>query len=345
MGGEAGLQERRLLPRIPVGGQPLSKDSEAGVSVRHSLEGMDARGATWGVRRKIQAVASIAAAHGSSISSAEALLLLPTGTFESVEDLESFVETDPILSGPLVVRFGQIVVRGLHSLEVRASQLNLSERRGQLAQSFTDRLTAWCPWIRFVGISGSTAYAAAKPSDDVDFFIVTRGNRLWITLLLGMIAARIHRMKDPSCPVLCLNRMIEEDVCRDEFRKPQDALFAREALSLKALDGFTFYREMIESAPWMNRIFPELYRRATAVDGGRPRVTRREGGRLWSFANVSAFVALATYLIIVGLKRNRWLVRQGNLPARYRTIMKRGFFAYESQKYENLRRTYREVFE
>jgi hypothetical protein len=152
-------------------------------------------------------------------------------------------------------------------------------------------------------------------------------------------------MKNPSWPVLCLNRILEEDVCRDDFVVPQDALFAREALSLKVLEGFTFYRELVESAPWMEKIFPELYRRAAALDKGRSGVARRARGRLWSVANVVAFTVLAAYLPIIGLWRNRRLVRQGNLTALYRTIIERGFFAYESRKYENLRRTYREVFE
>jgi hypothetical protein len=345
MGREVGLLERRLFDRVPVGREPPSKDADPGIPTLLSIEETEPHGSAPGIRRKIEGVASIAAAHGSSISSAETLLLLPSGTFECIEELESFVETDPTLSGQLLVHGGQIVLRNAGNFGVRASQLNLSDRRGQLAQSFTDRFAARCPWIRFVGISGSTAYAAAKPSDDIDFFIVTQRNRLWITLLVGMTAARIHRVKHPAWPVLCLNRILEEDVCRDEFRKAQDALFAREALSLRVLEGVTFYRELVESAPWMKRIFPELYRKVTTLDEGRSQAARRDGGLLWSFANVAAFTVLATYLPIVGLWRNRRLVRQGNLTARYRTIIERGFFAYESRKYENLRQTYREVFD
>jgi hypothetical protein len=345
MGGDMGLLERRLFDRMPVDGEAPSKDADRRIPAQLSIKEPDPREAAPGIRRKIECLALIAAARGSSISSAETLLLLPSGTFESIEELESFVETDPSLSGQLVVHCGQIVFRNGGNFGVRVPQLNLSVGRSQVAKSFTDRFAALCPWIRFVGISGSTAYAAAKPSDDIDLFIVTRRNRVWITLLVGMTAARIHRMKDPTRPVLCLNRILEEDVCRDEFRKPQDALFAREALSLRVLEGFTFYRELVESAPWMKRIFPELYRKATVVDAGRSQVARRDRGRLWSFANVAAFTVLAAYLPIVGLWRNRRLVRQGNLTARYRTIIERGFFAYESRKYENLRQTYREVFD
>jgi len=86
------------------------------------------------------------------------------------------------------------------------------------------------------------------------------------------------------------------------------------------------------------------HRRTRTADGAATKVERREG-RLWSVANVGARAILAPYLTIVGLVRNKRLLRDGNSTARFRTVIEHGFFAYESEKYERLRATYKEAFE
>jgi hypothetical protein len=259
--------------------------------------------------------------------------------------LEFFIDHDPILQKDVIVRRGEIVPTDTDGFSRRSEQLALSQRRVQLADSFCNRLVTLCPWIRLVAISGSTAYGGTRPLDDIDFFMVTRRNRLWVTLMIAMLAARHGRMKNRDWPVLCFNRILEEDQCFDAFREARDPLFAREALSLRILDGPRFYHELLHSAVWMERIFPELFRRAIGAQAKSPRVTNSGKGAIWSVANLMARWILAPYLTIVGLSRNKRLERSGNPTARFRTIIEPGFFAYESRKYDLLRSAYEEAFE
>jgi hypothetical protein len=297
------------------------------------------------IRPIIQTLVSIAADHGSSISSAELLVLLPEGVFDSSTDLESFVKGDASLGHELKVLDGQITLRGFERLaRGRPDQVRLSEQRALTAQAFSDRLMIACPWIRVVGISGSTAYAGSKSQDDVDFYLVTGPNRLWITLLFAMISARFHRLKSPDSPPFCFNRILEENECRDAFRSNRDPLFAREALNLRILQGRDHFREILSSATWMERLFPGLFRQALGPAIVRKPKVKKADRRLWSIVNGVAFASLAPYLTIVGIWRNHRLQRAGRVDARFRTITRRGFFAYESKKYDLLRDTYSKVF-
>ena len=296
------------------------------------------------IRRKIIALASIAADHESSITCAEVLLLLPMGAFRSAEDLESFVGDDPVLRTDLVVERGEIGWRTAAPFNRRRQQGILTEQRFRIARVFGHQLTRWCPWLRLVAISGSMAFGGTNPNNDIDFFVVTGPNRAWITLLVAMLAARFGHRLHKDWPTFCFNRVIEENECRDAFRTPQDPLFAREALSLRVLEGSLFHQELLRSASWIKGVFPELYRTALSTADGAPTEVERRARHLWSVANIAARAILAPYLTIIGMVRNKRLLRDGNPTARFRTVIQHGFFAYESEKYERLRDTYKEAF-
>ncbi len=296
------------------------------------------------IKDTIKTLVSIAAAQGSSISSTELFLLLPPGLFDSSTDLESFLEYDAGLGLDILVRDGQVTLKGLdHLARGRPAQVSLSAERVEIAQAFSDRLVSICPWIDLVSISGSTAYAAGKPNDDVDFYIVTRRNRLWVTLLIAMLAARFHKTKNPDSPQFCFNRIQEDDECRNSFKALQDPLFAREVLSLRILGGHRYYIELVKSASWMERLFPGLVHEVLTSAPVRT-IVGDQDREVWSIVNGIAFVILPPYLALVGAWRNRRLARQGRHESRFRTVIRRGFFAYESRKYDLLRDIYRKVF-
>jgi hypothetical protein len=248
------------------------------------------------------------------------------------------------LGQELLVCDGQVTLKGLEDLALRRpEQVSLSTQLAQIAQSFTDRLVAVCPWVRLVAISGSTAYAGSNPRDDVDFYIVTRRNRLWVTLLFAMLTARFQHMENPDSPPLCFNRIEEDDECRYSFRTPQDPLFARESLSLRVLDGQAYYAERVKSAIWMEHLFPRLYCDVVKNAAARTRADDAHSD-VWSIVNEIAFMILPPYLAFVGAWRNRRLTRQARYGARFRTVIRRGYFAYESNKYDRLREIYQKVF-
>lgn len=296
-------------------------------------------------REKIRSLVKIATEHDSSMSAEELFVLLSRDEFSSPDDLEDFIVRDPDLGKEVIVSQGEVILKGFENLVGRQQDaLARTAWRFEVARSFSALLIRACPWVRLIALSGSMAYRRTKQEDDIDFFLVTGQNSVWITLLIAMAGAKIDRLRRRRRTVLCFNRILGEAECSETFRSVRDPLFGREALCLTILAGHPYYRSLLESAPWIGRMYPRLY--AKALDSAnlenegsdlrsRPRPSR-------SMVNVASFFLLAPYLRLVGLWRNRYLQRVGNLDARFRTVIRREFFAYESNKYELLRKEYRD---
>lgn len=293
----------------------------------------------------MQALTRIAAANDCTISTEELRVLLPQGVFETNEALEDFISRDRVLSRELLILDGEVAPRdGQDLIAKRSEQRRLTLDRLELANAFTRTLLHACPWIELAGISGSTAYGGSKPHDDVDFFLVTQRNRMWITLSAAMALARLTRWRTPDSPVLCFNRVTERDQCARSFQEDREPLFAREALNLRILSGRLFYRELLLGAPWMRKRFPTLYDLKVREDVVGAPVPASRWAPHWFFANAIAFLCLAPYLWAMGLLRNTRLAEQGRPNARFRTVIERGFCAYESKKYDDLRDAYGRAF-
>lgn len=282
-----------------------------------------------------------AAENDSSISLDELLDLLPPDRFQSQEELGQFIDADDRLSAVA----GEVTPRGRESLAAgRERQRALAELRLAEADHFLSRLGGICPWLELAGVSGSTAYRGAKPTDDIDFFLVTRDHRLWITLFLAFARARIERLRSQDAPVYCFNRLVDRSACARTFRERRDPLFAREALNLRLLRGGALYARFLDSAPWMAEPFPSLYAsRRAAVHGRGDEAAHADwaGGRV---LNAAALLLLGPYLWLAGLVRNARLRQAGRHRECFRTIVRPEFYATESVLFDELRDQYERVF-
>ncbi len=295
-------------------------------------------------RERIRVLVGVAAANESSISLDELLELLPAGLFPSAEALGHFITADVDLSSRLATTGGEVTLRGREDLAAhRLRQRALAADRLKDADRFVAQLARVCSGIELAGISGSTAYGGAKPTDDIDFFLVTRPHRLWATLLLALLRARIERMRSPDTPVYCFNRLLERPACERAFQERRDALFAREALNLRILRGGTVYRDLVASARWMAEPFPNLYAARLAKPGPADLEGRTDGpaGRP---LNAAALLLLGPYLWLAGLVRNARLRRQGRAKECFRTVVRPDLCATESILYDELREEYRRAF-
>ena len=296
------------------------------------------------LRSRIQTFVEIAADNGSTISFGELRTLLPSTIFPSDEVLQRFISMDDRLSTRLASVGREVAIRGREALaEDRRAQRSLTVARLRQANRFVDVLSRICPWIRVAGVSGSTAYGGAKPSDDIDFFLVTARDRLWLSLLLALVTARLVRTRTRSSTVYCFNRILDEETCMGAFASTRDPLFAREALNLRVLRGGDAYRDLLAAARWMEGPFPNLYR--TRTEGPRGTFGRRSRGARPFLRGLDLAVAifLGSYLVLAGLRRNKRLLRQGRRRECFRTVVRRGFYATESVLYDELREAYRRI--
>lgn len=120
----------------------------------------------------------------------------------------------------------------------RLSRLKVSNEYFKKAK-LVSQLFKIIPWIKIVGISGSLAMENVSLLDDIDLFIITSKNRLWISrvLMLGLLNLTGQRRKPNdtkrrAAGKICVNLILQEDLLE---QKRKDLYTAHEILQMVPL--------------------------------------------------------------------------------------------------------------
>jgi len=256
----------------------------------------------------------------------------PIGSAEFRAWLEAHPELARIDDGRVFAaddQFGHATERSLRGVEFRAAANRLVD--GPLAPLRR--------WIRFVGVTGSTAYGDPDPQDDLDLLLVTRSGSLWWSLAIAYGLLRLDRLRGPgrTSPPTCLNYVLDDSSAPAEFSTARGLLFAREALSVKPILGDEYYRGLLKHAPWIAGEIPRLYAERTATTGDASPRPAPWGVRA---ANAILFPLLATYVHLTALRKNATSRRAGARNAAFQVITQRQRLAFVSQRFEQLRSLY-----
>jgi hypothetical protein len=156
---------------------------------------------------------------------------------------------------------------GMYFLNRRSALIQIRKDREQISQRYYYR-SQWAanilkiiPWIQLVGISGSLAMRNADEKADIDFFIITRVRRIWLSRLLaigllelfGIRRSRDASLKESSGKI-CLNLFISEEV----MHQPDHNLYvAHEVLQMKVLwQREKVYQRFLEMNQWVFNFLP-----------------------------------------------------------------------------------------
>jgi len=110
------------------------------------------------------------------------------------------------------------------------------------------------PWIKFIGITGATAAFNAHDKDDIDIFIISQKNRLWITrLFVTLILKSLRKYRTDKDPIqkICPNIFIDEN--NMEWDKNKRTLYvAHEILMMHPIcDKNNTYFKFIKRNSWI----------------------------------------------------------------------------------------------
>ena len=140
------------------------------------------------------------------------------------------------------------------------------------------QLLSHIPTIYLISLSGSLAAGSARKDDDIDLFIVTQKNTLFITRLVVMILLsltglrRRRHEKNPSNKI-CLNMWMDTEAL-SFFRESGDLYTAREIAQTKPIfERKSTYSHFMRSNEWVQKILPHafsplrdpLYKKKTSV--------------------------------------------------------------------------------
>lgn len=182
------------------------------------------------------------------------------------EALEKLVRQKKLVKGEMSMPPGSIYAMGGHSilLKKRIARKVQTEKKLQNLKRYSHILHT-SPWIRMVGISGSCSMDNAKANDDVDFFIITTKNRLWLGRAWAIVVAKllgVHRSRRDRAVSgkACLNMFFDEqDLIIPESKK--NLYIAHEVVQMRLINmpvGAYHHRKFLQSNQWIKAYFPNF---------------------------------------------------------------------------------------
>lgn len=165
----------------------------------------------------------------------------------SVDQIRAELEASPRLQAAVRRIDGYFVWEG------REAIVALRQQRERAAAYLMPRALLWgrrlarLPFVRMVAITGALSMRnCSDQDDDLDYFVVSAVNRVWLTRLLCVALVRVGRLRGVTiCPnyVLAENALIQER---------QDLFTAHEITQMLPLHGFAIYAAMRDSNAWVD---------------------------------------------------------------------------------------------
>lgn len=117
------------------------------------------------------------------------------------------------------------------------------------------------PWIKLVGISGSLAMMGSRKRDDVDLFIITGKNRIWISRLLLVFFASLTGLRrkrrekvSSAAGKICINLILELD---NLAQNRKNIYVAHEVLQMQVLwQREDVYSNFLTDNKWVFKLLP-----------------------------------------------------------------------------------------
>lgn len=114
------------------------------------------------------------------------------------------------------------------------------------------RVLSWFPYVRGVGISGSLSKNIAYKGSDLDFFIITAANRLWIAKILLQLLVRMVILVGQK-RLCCLNYYIDEQAL--EIGET-NIFIAIEVNTLLPARGKQIFQRFFAANQWISEYLP-----------------------------------------------------------------------------------------
>jgi hypothetical protein len=143
-----------------------------------------------------------------------------------------------------------------YTLPGREGTLAVRRQRRQISDGLWPRAERYGRWIsrlpdvRMVAVTGSLAMDSADGQADLDYLVVTRPGRLWVTRAMVILLVRAARQRGDT---LCPNYVLSERA----LRLAERSLFtAHEFVQMAPLAGSTVYRRMWQANGWVRDFLP-----------------------------------------------------------------------------------------
>jgi hypothetical protein len=132
----------------------------------------------------------------------------------------------------------------------------------QVAARISQRLFQF-PYVRGVGISGSLSKHYADENADIDYFIITRSNRLWIARTFMHLFKKLSYLRGRQ-HWYCMNYYVDEDALEI---KEKNIFTATEMITLLPASGNGGLVRFFDANDWTADYFPHYRERQRVAQG------------------------------------------------------------------------------
>ncbi len=135
--------------------------------------------------------------------------------------------------------------RGFYFLKNKKQLIPKRKRRQKISKNLLlkakilTQVLKIIPWIKLAGISGGLAVDNCSRKDDIDLFLITDANRIWLSRIFAVVIFDLMRIRrkvqmKPSqvSGKFCFNTILDEDHLAQSFK---DLYTAHEVLQMKLL--------------------------------------------------------------------------------------------------------------
>jgi hypothetical protein len=145
-----------------------------------------------------------------------------------------------------------------------------AEKSLRTAQRFT-RLIASFPFVRGVCISGSLSKGYMDHQADIDYFIITKPGRLWLSRTFLVLFKKIFLLN--SRKYFCLNYFVDDE----NLRIPDKNFFtATELVFILPTYNYELYSQLMERNKWVRDYYPYFPKRGdTGIVSKRPSLLKK----------------------------------------------------------------------
>jgi hypothetical protein len=291
--------------------------------------------------RSVLAYCRIAATSGALLSLKDLADLLAIGASET--ELAEAILSNEFLSSRVIVESGHVLMA---QPETERAMLRKAteeaDRRKRRAIANVEVARTFAPLLGndavFIAVAGTTSYLSASEGDDIDYYVITKTDGMWVFLLKSFLLTRISSLFFRSRPPFCFSFVMDERQAREELSEPKGALYARDTLTAKVITGGAAYHQILENASWMRSYYPTVYeRRLGETADGAPQRREREGSRV---LNLLLYRTLGGFVLLKAWALNRQLTKAGRSTAIFRTEIGPGRLEYVSRRYLEIGKMY-----
>lgn len=181
----------------------------------------------------------------------ELFIFLPSNTLSKAEIISAVDSLSGTSQCEFAQKDGYVYVKpNEHYVDIRIEKEKHSRKMWTIAKYMTHIIKRF-PFVRAVMVTGSLSKNSAGKESDIDFMVITKRGRLWISRTLLMLFKKIFLLN--SYKFFCINYFISEDFTELEEK---NLFTATEVVTVKSTFNTDSMKKFLESNTWVKKFFP-----------------------------------------------------------------------------------------